>query len=96
MQVVQGRVHRFHVAAHHLRPTAAPGFANGFLDMGNGLFPGQDICQGEEADLHHGVDPPLQTRLFRHLGGINHEQPGLALDQYPLNLDRQPIPDLVL
>ena len=63
--------------------------------MGNGLFPGQDICQGEEADLHHGVDPPLQTRLFRHLGGINHEQPSLALDQYPLDLDRQPVPDLL-
>ena len=95
MQVVQGRVHRFHVAAHHLRPTAAPGFANGFLDVGNSLIPGQDIRQGEEAGLHDRVDPSFQTRFFRHFGGIDHKQPGLSLNQRPLDLLRQPIPDLL-
>ena len=69
--------------------------ANRLLDLLDRLLPRQHAGQGEEAGLHHRVDPAAHSRFAGHLVGVDDEELQLLVDDLLLDFLRQVVPDLV-
>ncbi len=65
------------------------------LDGLHRLVDREDVGQGEEARLQHGVDAGAETGLFGDAVPVDHEEPQSLVDDLALNLDGQLVPDLV-
>ena len=73
----------------------AVGLLNGVLDRRDSFVPGQDFADGEETGLHNGVDTLPHAGLLRHGVRVNDVKLNFFLNQIPLHLFGQGIPDLI-
>ncbi len=75
-QVGQGVVHAGDVLGDDFIAFFLEGLLDRFLDVADGLFLGNNLGQGEEADLHDGVDTGAEAGVHRNLQRVD----GVDLD----------------
>ena len=83
---VERRVDGRLVAIEHRLAALAVGAADRLLDRDDRLVERQHAREGEEARLQHRVDTAAHSRLLRHAGGVDDEEP------QPLGHDLLPDP----
>jgi len=95
MQVLQRGIHCGEVLLHHCLTPLAIGLLDGFLDLLNGFFTGQNAADGKEAGLHDGVQTPSHAGLLSHLVGINGVELQMLANHIVLNFTGQMLPDFL-
>ena len=65
-----------------------------FLELGDGLVLGQDAGDLEERGLEHGVGARAHAGRFGDLGGVDHVELDLLVDDLLFDFVRQVLPDL--
>ncbi|GBC79361.1 hypothetical protein HRbin09_00577 [bacterium HR09] len=87
-EVGQGGVHGSKVLAHHLLAFFAVGLLDGFLNLGDGFFPGEHAGNGKKAGLHDGVDAHPHAGFLGHLVSVNDIKLELFLENLLLHFPR--------
>jgi hypothetical protein len=93
--VFEGGVDGLEVLLNDRFTAAAVGFLDGLLDLGDGLFAGQDAADGEEAGLHHGVDAGAHAGGLGDGVGVDGVELELLGDDLILDLAGEVVPDLI-
>ena len=73
----------------------AIGLLDGFFDLRNGFFAGQDAADGEEAGLHDGVDAGAHAVFAGDGEAIDDDRTDLLVEDGLLDGARQVLPDVV-
>ena len=94
-QAGQCGIDRREVELHQVAALGAIGLLDGVLDLRNGLVGRQHLRQMEEAGLQDGVGAHAQAGAHGDVGGVDHPELELAIDQRLLHFARQMVPDLV-
>ena len=71
VQTGQGRVYGFVVLLHDFFAFLRIGFLDGFFDIGDGFFGGDDTRNTEEGRLHDGVGAAAHTGGQSNVGSVN-------------------------
>ena len=95
MQMRERVIHRLQIHFHHLVALFGVGLLDGIFDGFNGLVARQHAGEGEEADLHDGVDAAAHAAVTGDFGGVDDKEFRLFLDQRFLHGRGQLRPDLV-